>query len=163
MTARPGQSRAAQGPPGEEPRRGGGPCREGNLREAQPRGGPAGGWEVAGAPEARGGRERRQEARQSDPPRRPWAGGGGRDPGSGSLSRSGLGPGSQRVAGLELRGRRPGCCGTSPLPPRTCSWQCGARSRGLEGQSLAKNCQISMKRGFSSLPKAGIPPVLGSS
>ena len=48
MTARPGQSRAVQGPPREEPRRGGGPCREGSLREAQPRGGPAGGGEVAG-------------------------------------------------------------------------------------------------------------------
>lgn len=32
-----------------------------------------------------------------------------------------------------------------------------------EGRGLAKNRQISVKRGYSSLPKAGIPPVLGSS
>lgn len=39
----------------------------------------------------------------------------------------------------------------------------GPLQEGREGRGLAKNCQISMKHGFSSLPKAGIPLVLGSS
>lgn len=68
-----------------------GPGGVGSLREALPRGGPAGGRRGGpGSPEARGRRERRWGA-SADPRRTPVEPGGGR--GSRSASCAGLGPG----------------------------------------------------------------------
>lgn len=114
----PGQSRAARGPSGAEPRRAGGRA-GGSLREARPPRGPAGGGEVAGP----GGAGRAGAAEAADARRRAGRGVGAplpRWPPSWVLG----------VVVLQLPRRRLSRRGTPPLSPlRTCARPSVARSR----------------------------------